>query len=592
MSTLNLKKFKKIAEDKSTATFQHEAGHTIKIALSKLNEGHRKAISKLPKYDDGGEVDYSGTPGGFDALPKDEPSDRDNPENLNKPFFPNDKVYPENSGRSPASVTDNYLAEKAEALPPADGGDSPAAATPVADPGPSQDARMQSMKNMTRIPHAGALTPEDQAYMAQPMSSLPATNAPAAPVADPGPSKTYKPPGPPGGDNANPYQGLGSTMEEGIQAQESAINAAAKVKAENESQQADMYQTQAGQLDTYRNKMLNNRLTAYDVKQAGIQKWVRDNPINPDRMWQNKDTSSKISTGLGLVMSGMGSGLAHQQNLAYDMLMKTRDEDIAAQQANYGHEENMYGDNLKDLGSQMDAINMSKIMANEGIKAKLEQYAMQTQAANEKNNAQQAIGVIDQNTGMIRDMMNRTAGNHAQAGGGMPQLLNEMRVVNPKMAEGLEARYIPSVGAVADIPVPQAVRSTIAAGQDLDRKVKDLRAFSAQHSGSLSIPEQNTGAAMAALVQDAYRQSSDAGVFKESEKDFINSFVHKDPTAFFSEYRTDPGYKVLEESNRNRIAGIYQNYGIRPTTGGGDQVSLGKPNQGKFVSKTFRPAGK
>jgi hypothetical protein len=50
---LDFSKFKKVAEDKKTATMKHEGGHTITVALKALSPVQREAMKRLPLYEGG-----------------------------------------------------------------------------------------------------------------------------------------------------------------------------------------------------------------------------------------------------------------------------------------------------------------------------------------------------------------------------------------------------------------------------------------------------------------------------------------------------------------------------------------------------------
>lgn len=118
--------------------------------------------------------------------------------------------------------------------------------------------------------------------------------------------------------------------------------------------------------------------------------------------------------------------------------------------------------------------------------------------------------------------------------------------------------------------------------QDLDQKITELRAFAQKNSGSLNPSTIKQGAAMARLVQDAYRQANNQGVFKESEKEFVNSIANENPTAFFNKFRTDPGYAAVQKGNVDTLNGLYKSYGLPQRGGAGSQSS------GSEI-KSFRP---
>lgn len=118
--------------------------------------------------------------------------------------------------------------------------------------------------------------------------------------------------------------------------------------------------------------------------------------LDPNRVFHNMSTGSKIATGIALFLGGIGSGLTHQANPAALMLQNTIDNDIEAQRNDQGKALNAWKMNREALGSDLAANLATKEQAYIALKYKLQQAA--TQSANPAILAKAAQGndMIDQ----------------------------------------------------------------------------------------------------------------------------------------------------------------------------------------------------
>jgi hypothetical protein len=69
----------------------------------------------------------------------------------------------------------------------------------------------------------------------------------------------------------------------------------------------------------------------HQEKDQELEKAFAESKIDPQRMLHNMNTGGKILTGIGMILSGMGSGTTGQPNLAMGVLNKAIDADIDAQ---------------------------------------------------------------------------------------------------------------------------------------------------------------------------------------------------------------------------------------------------------------------
>lgn len=80
--------------------------------------------------------------------------------------------------------------------------------------------------------------------------------------------------------------------------------------------------------------------------------------VDPNRVLNQMGAGSKIATGIGMFLSGLGSGLTGQPNMAMQFLKDSIDKDIEAQKNAQGQAATLWKMNREKLGSDI-AANMS-----------------------------------------------------------------------------------------------------------------------------------------------------------------------------------------------------------------------------------------
>lgn len=310
-----------------------------------------------------------------------------------------------------------------------------------------------------------------------------------------------------------------------------------------------------------------------------------NNHIDPKHYVENMTTGDKVKTSIGLILGGFGA-LAGQGNMAYQNLQNNIARDIDAQKSNMGQRQNMLSNNVAQFGNLKDATQWQHAMSQDIIAYGLQQQAASMAPDMSKANALKLSGQLRQDSasmiaqmGMRRALMGSMQG--AQSPQQFGQYLQMMRVMNPDMAKEMETRYVPNVG-IAQVPVPQAVRDSILAKQQLDARAKDLYQWSSQHSGSLSPTDINVGQTKAAELQSMYRNAINGGVFKKGEQEFIDNIISSSPTSFFNNIRVLPRLKTVIGSNTAQLNQLKQSVGLPTPPGVGAS--------GQYVPKTFKKA--
>lgn len=96
-------------------------------------------------------------------------------------------------------------------------------------------------------------------------------------------------------------------------------------------------------------------IAKYKVKDDAFMNSLQNNKVDPNRIWHQASTSGKIMAGIGMLLSGMGSGLTGQPNLALKVIDDNINRDIEAQKSDQSNTMNLWKMNRQALGSDLAA---------------------------------------------------------------------------------------------------------------------------------------------------------------------------------------------------------------------------------------------
>lgn len=118
--------------------------------------------------------------------------------------------------------------------------------------------------------------------------------------------------------------------------------------------------------------------------------------IDPNRLWHNASTGSKIAAGIGLFLGGIGSGLTGHPNAAAEMLKNLVDRDIEAQKADQSKAMNAWKMNREALGNDLAANLATQNQMYTALKYKLQGAASQAGSQVALARASEGSALIDQ----------------------------------------------------------------------------------------------------------------------------------------------------------------------------------------------------
>lgn len=451
---------------------------------------------------------------------------------------------------------------KIKALKMADGGEVP-------DPSESEPSQALMVEPATE--QEVQAVPEPKPLMIEPasdeeVSSTP-VRAPAVAKTDQAPINQGVPTKALETDEQAPIKdAVLSAAEKSYKERASGIAGMAQAQATEEKEKAAAYQDQVAQTT----KIIADaqaEQAKIKAKRAQLYNDVYNAKIDPSRYLSNMSTGNKILAAISVFMGGLGAGIQGHgaPNAALGIIRDSIQNDIEAQKAELGKKQNLLSKNLQEYGDLNAATQATLAELNVATQAKVAQAAAKAGSPEAIYRAKMLNGellkdqaLLDRNLTILKLVMG--AGNQDP-----DKTISYLRAVAPEQAKEIEARYIPGVG-IGSVPIPEKPRSEIIARQTLQEQVHKLRSWAQEHSGSLSLDEINYGKALANAVQDSYRRANGQGVFREAEAKFVEGVVDKDPSKFLNEYRTDPKYKALEDSNLVELNGIKKSYGLPQAT--------------------------
>lgn len=112
---------------------------------------------------------------------------------------------------------------------------------------------------------------------------------------------------------------------------------------------------------------------------------VLNSKVDPGRFWATRTTGQKIGSGIAIILSGIGQGLAGGPNMALQVIDKIIDQDIDAQKANISKNQGLLSFHMQRTQNLEDSIKLSKADLYDGFAAQLQkasaQFAGQKSAA-------------------------------------------------------------------------------------------------------------------------------------------------------------------------------------------------------------------
>lgn len=354
--SLDLSKFKKTSTDKGSSVLRHEDGHELKIDHKKLPKALLSKLDKLPMadkvaekpkhYDEGGEVTFD-------------------PEKL-------------------PDVDVNKFNEKQKTEEPKKEESFTSAMTPTLGPTTEEMAQMSAPAPSRQIDYAASMPPQEASMPEQ--ASAPQMEAPVqaqVPVQGPAPQPQAS------------QIGLGDVYQQqlaGVEKQQQGAVGQELAKGQMGAAQVKHEQQYQGQVNQ---AMRVYEGTMKDLLQqdAMYQQDLANRHIDPNKYINNMSTGAKITTGIGLILGGMGAGLTGSPNLAFQHLQSQIDRDIDSQKAEIGKEENLLAHNTQLMGNARAGLELTRLQLGDIVNSQIRMEAQKAATPMALAAAQQQEGL-------------------------------------------------------------------------------------------------------------------------------------------------------------------------------------------------------
>lgn len=129
----------------------------------------------------------------------------------------------------------------------------------------------------------------------------------------------------------------------------------------------------------------------FNAKDETLTKAVADGHLDPNHYWNSKSTGSKVLSGIGLILSGMGSATTGGTNLAYDHIKNSINNDIDAQKNSQDKSMNLWKMNRSAYETDKEATLATQNQLTAATIAQVQKSTAAASSAHAKLQGQQLI---------------------------------------------------------------------------------------------------------------------------------------------------------------------------------------------------------
>lgn len=330
-------------------------------------------------------------------------------------------------------------------------------------------------------------------------------------------------------------------------------------------------------------------LFAQDIQAGHIK------PETYKSLYAKEDTLGKIGTLFGLLVSGAGSGLAHQPNAVLEMMNKEIERDFEAQKQNQENDKSYVKLNMEN---QLNKANIKKAGAETKGLLMDAQLKADTHSKNQMliaalKDLQDSVNKLPE--GPQRAQFQQTLNGVGQAGAAQimhnNQKLGEALASNPEgefqkkqknlrmmgmlgmeganqMASANEEHHVPGFGQ-SSVPIPGDVRQELIAKKEYDQAARKYIEFAKKHQANwanLNPVERakiaKEGAVLGAELQGKYRLKTKGGVYKEGEQEFIQKIIPDNAASWSASFNQIPKVEQTIKNNKMDTDNLAKGYGL------------------------------
>jgi hypothetical protein len=285
-----------------------------------------------------------------------------------------------------------------------------------------------------------------------------------------------------------------------------------------------------------------------EKERVALKDKLQSSEVDPNRLMGNMNFGQRLATAVGMIIGGAGAGILHQENPVVSMMNKAINADIEAQKANLGKQENLLAMNLRQYGNLKDAEQASRLMANDMVLNKLKQSLAMAQGPQAQAQLQQEIAKLEMQQDLTKqkfllDTSVRTTVE--QDPSSFDTVEQQMRLVDPKRADDLRARFVPGMGIASAPEDAKALKEMRGATEATLNGIRKLKDIIARPGKSLSPAAMAEAEAIRGQLTGSLRTALGLGVMNKSDFELIDRMI-PDPTAMLS----------LDSSNLARLKAV------------------------------------
>jgi hypothetical protein len=166
-----------------------------------------------------------------------------------------------------------------------------------------------------------------------------------------------------------------------------------KIKQEARANEARSYHNAIQALETVETP--EQKFERYQTKDKAFEEYLENNPINPNRYFENRDTATKTRTAIALFLGGFGQGLVGGTNPAEEFLKRTIQADIEAQKADRSEKMNLWKMNRQNSRDDIDATLKTTNQMWKIVEVNAKEQAAKAKSVDEQARAAEGIAKID-----------------------------------------------------------------------------------------------------------------------------------------------------------------------------------------------------
>jgi hypothetical protein len=320
-------------------------------------------------------------------------------------------------------------------------------------------------------------------------------------------------------------------------------------------------------------------LQSHNQKDQALQNAFANKEIDPNRYLGNMGTGSKISTGIAMILGGIGGALTHQENPAVKFINNAIANDIESQKNDQSKAMNLWKMNRDATGDDLQANLATQNQLLSAAKVKAQAAAAAAQGPEAKARAAQLVQGIDAQINQGNWMRSRLS-NQAAPGTEQQHVadMETMRMLNPKLRDEMEKKYIPGVG-VAKVPPSEDQRKELTSYDSLGKRLQEAKNFAQNKdkTGMLGAIPGTSAAGEADNIRNsiAVELNKLYGLNRLTDIEYHN-FLEQipNPGSFFHE-RAVTKLTDLQKQLDDRKKSVLKGLGVTPfQTSGSDQQAI------------------